>query len=185
LWRRESSSTHLSKHFKSPNPAGQMLMPEKISVDAIVAGGQATAGPPLGPSLGPIGVNVGAVVSEINKLTKDFSGMRVPVKVIVDPETKQFEVKVGTPTTAALLAKEASVEKGSPGGRKQPVGDLPFDKIVTLSRAKMASSKRKDLRAQVLQTLGTCVSMGITVDGKDPKEMIQMVKAGTVAVPKV
>jgi len=159
-------------------------MPEKISVDAIVAGGEATAGPPLGPSLGPLGVNVGAVVSEINRLTKDFSGMRVPVKVVVDPETKQFEVNVGTPTTAALLAKEASLGKGSAGGWKQPVGDLPFVKIVSLSKAKMAASKRKDLRARVLQTLGTCVSMGITVDGKSPKEVIGMLKSGALKIPE-
>jgi len=159
-------------------------MPEKISVDAMVAGGQATAGPPLGPSLGPLGVNVGAVVSEINKLTKDFSGMKVPVKVVVDPETKQFEVNVGTPTTAALLARETPIEKGSAGGWKQPVGDLPFAKIVSLSRAKMAASKRKDLQSRVLQTLGTCVSMGITVDGKSPKEVIDMLKKGTLKIPE-
>jgi large subunit ribosomal protein L11 len=159
-------------------------MPEKISVEAMVAGGQATAGPPLGPSLGPLGVNVGAVIIEINRLTKDFSGMRVPVFVIVDTETKQFEVKVGTPTTAALLAKEASAQKGSAGGWKQPVADLSLAKVVSVSKAKMAPSKRKDLKAHVLQTLGTCVSMGITVDGKSPKEVIGMIKSGTLSVPE-
>ncbi len=159
-------------------------MPEKISVEAMVAGGQATAGPPLGPGLGPLGVNVGEVIAEINRLTKDFSGMRVPVSVIVDPETKQFEVKVGTPTTAALLAKEASIEKGGAGSWKQPIADLSLEKIVSVSRAKMESSKRKDLKSRVLQTLGTCVSMGITVDGKSPKEVIGMIKSGTLSVPE-
>jgi len=159
-------------------------MPEKISVEAMVAGGQATAGPPLGPSLGPLGVNVGEIITEINSLTKDFSGMRVPVSVIVDTETKQFEVKVGTPTTAALLAKEASAEKGSAGGWKQPVADLSLVKVVSVSKAKMASSKRKDLKAHVLQTLGTCASMGITVDGKSPKEVIGMIKSGALSIPE-
>ena len=159
-------------------------MPGKISVEAWVAGGRATAGPPLGPSLGPLGVNVGAIIIEINRLTKDFSGMRVPVSVIVDTETKQFEVKVGTPTTAALLAKEASIEKGSAGGWKQPVSDLPMAKVVSVSKARMASSKRKDLKGHVLQTLGTCVSMGITVDGKSPKEVIGMMKSGALNLPE-
>jgi len=159
-------------------------MPERISVEAIVAGGQATAGPPLGPSLGPLGVNVSQIIAEINKQTEDFSGMKVPVTVVVDPDTKQFEVVVGTPTTAALLAKEASIEKGSAGGWKQPVGDLTLDRIVSVSRVRMASSKRKDLRAHVLQTLGTCVSVGITVDGKSPKEMSDMIKAGTLSIPE-
>jgi len=129
-------------------------------------------------------VNVGAVVSEINRLTKDFSGMKVPVSVIVDPETKQFEVKVGTPTTAALLAKEASIEKGSAGGWKQPVGDLPLEKLISVARVRLASAKRKDLRGQVLQTLGACVSMGITVDGKTPKEVTEMIKAGKLKIPE-
>jgi len=74
-------------------------MVEKKVVELLVGGGQATAGPPLGPALGPLGVNVVAIVNKINELTKDYSGMKVPVKVTVDPETKEFEVSVGTPTT--------------------------------------------------------------------------------------
>ncbi|MHC1590127.1 MAG: 50S ribosomal protein L11, partial [Candidatus Hecatellaceae archaeon] len=70
-------------------------MGEKKTVEALVSGGQATAGPPLGPALGPLGVNVPAIVSKINELTSDFSGVKVPVKVIVDIDTKEFEVEVG------------------------------------------------------------------------------------------
>ncbi|MEM3815943.1 MAG: 50S ribosomal protein L11, partial [Candidatus Bathyarchaeia archaeon] len=80
---------------------------EKRVVELVVSGGQATAGPPIGPAIGPLGVNVVAVVNKINELTKEYSGMKVPVKVIIDPETKSFEVEVGIPTTAALIIKEA------------------------------------------------------------------------------
>jgi large subunit ribosomal protein L11 len=69
-------------------------MVEKKNVDLLVSGGQATAGPPLGPALGPLGVNVMMIVNRINELTKDYSGMRVPVKVTVDLDTKEFEVTV-------------------------------------------------------------------------------------------
>jgi len=84
-------------------------MVEKKTVEVLVSGGQATAGPPLGPALGPLGVNVLAIVNKINELTKDFSGMKVPVKVTVDPETKEFEITVGTSKRArASLAQKKS-----------------------------------------------------------------------------
>jgi large subunit ribosomal protein L11 len=65
-------------------------MSEKKVVETLVSGGKATAGPPLGPALGPLGVNVLAIVNKINELTETYSGMKVPVKIIVDAETKEF-----------------------------------------------------------------------------------------------
>ena len=56
------------------------------TVEAMVEGGKATAGPPLGPALGPKGVNIGQVVAKINEKTKAFTGMKVPVKVIINDE---------------------------------------------------------------------------------------------------
>ena len=75
-------------------------MGEKKSISALVSGGEANAGPPLGPAMGPMGVNVLQVVNTINEKTKDFPGMKVPVKVEVDTETKKFTVEVGIPPTA-------------------------------------------------------------------------------------
>ena len=74
-------------------------MADKKVVELLISGGQATAGPPLGPALGPLGVNTMAVVNRINELTRDYAGMKVPVKVAVtgvendaDPlELPQFE----------------------------------------------------------------------------------------------
>ena len=83
------------------------------TIDVIVDGGKATAGPPLGPALGPMGINAGQVVAKINEATKAFSGMKVPVKVIVDTTTKQFNIEIGTPPTAELIKKEAGIEKGA------------------------------------------------------------------------
>ena len=73
----------------------------------------ATAGPPLGPALGPLGINIMNVIKAINDKTKDFEGMKVPVKVIVDTATKDFEITVGTPPTSALIKGELGSEKGS------------------------------------------------------------------------
>ena len=88
-------------------------MTDKKVVEVIVSGGQANAGPPLGPALGPLGVNIVAIVNKINEVTKDYAGMKVPVKVSVDTDDKTFEVSVGTPTASALIVAELKIEKGS------------------------------------------------------------------------
>ena len=85
----------------------------KETVEALVAGGKATAAPPLGPALGPLGVNISDIVAEINKMTASFGGMQVPVKVTVDTDTKEFSTSIGTPPTSSLLKKEAEIKKGS------------------------------------------------------------------------
>lgn len=146
-------------------------MSEKKTVDLLVSGGQATAGPPLGPALGPLGVNVLEIVNKINDLTKDYAGMKVPVKVTVDPETKEFEVNIGTPTTSALIVRELKIEKGSGTPNTEKVGNLTMEQVVRISELKRAELLAKTLKAAAKEVLGSCVSMGVTVEGKDPREV--------------
>ena len=153
-------------------------MGEKKIINALVTGGEASAGPPLGPALGPLGVNVLGIVNEINKLTGDFKGMRVPVKVEVDQETKQFTVTVGTPTTAALVVKEAAIPKGSGKPNTDFVGDLPFEKVVSIARSKISGSYAKTLRSAVKEVVGSCVSIGVKVEGKDAREFMSEINEG-------
>jgi large subunit ribosomal protein L11 len=150
----------------------------KKVVEALVAGGQATAGPPLGPALGPLGVNVLAIVNKINEVTKDYSGMKVPVKVTVDPETKQFEVTVGTPTASALIVSELKIAKGSGSPKAQKVGDLNMEQVVKIARMKSAELLAPNLKMAVKEILGSCVSMGVTIEGKDPREIQKEVDEG-------
>jgi large subunit ribosomal protein L11 len=153
-------------------------MSEKKIVDLLVSGGQATAGPPLGPALGPLGVNILAIVNKINELTKDYSGMKVPVKVKVDPETKDFEVSVGTPTTSALIIKELKVEKGSGTPSTEKVGNLTMEQVVRVSKLKRLELLAKTLKAAAKEILGSCVSMGVTVEDKDPREVQKEMNEG-------
>lgn len=141
-------------------------------------GGNASPGPPLGPALGPLGVNVGAVVAKINEATKDFKGMKVPVEVEVDTDTKQFTVTLKTPTTSALIAKEAGIDKGSGTPGKEFKGNISFQSVVKIAKMKMNDTYAKSLKGVVKEVLGTCQSMGITVDSKPPKEVIKEVEKG-------
>ena len=153
-------------------------MGEKKIINALVTGGEASAGPPLGPALGPMGVNVLGIVNEINKQTGDFKGMRVPVKVEVDLETKLFTVTVGTPTTSALIVKESGSAKGSGKPNTDFVGELTIDKVISIARSKMAGSYAKTVRTAAKEIVGSCVSMGVKIEGKDPREFMAELDSG-------
>jgi large subunit ribosomal protein L11 len=153
-------------------------MGEKKIVEALVNGGQANAGPPLGPALGPLGVNVLAIVEKINEITKDYSGMKVPVKVSVDTDNKEFEVTVGTPTTSALIISELGVSKGSGVPNTEKIGDLSLEQAIRIAKLKGDNVLARDLKAAVNEVLGTGVSMGVTVEGKDPREIQKEINEG-------
>jgi len=151
---------------------------EKKQVEALLSGGEATAGPPLGPALGPLGVNVLQIVNRINELTSGYSGMKVPVRVIVDVETKAFEVEIGTPTTSALIVKELGIEKGSGNPKAEKAGNLTVEQVVKIAKMKLLGSYALSDNSAAKEVLGSCISMGITVDGRDPREIQKEISEG-------
>ncbi len=143
-------------------------MGKERSVTSLVDGGKATAGPPLGPALGPLGINVGKVVAEINEKTKDFQGMKVPVKIFVD-EKKNFRVAVGVPPASALILKDLNQEKGSSTTPSTVIVDISMESLIKIAKMKESSSLSPNIVGIVKEILGTCVSMGVTCEGKNPK----------------
>jgi large subunit ribosomal protein L11 len=157
---------------------GETKMADKKVVELIVNGGQANAGPPLGPALGPLGVNIVAIVNKINEVTKEYAGMKVPVKISVDTEDKTFEVSVGTPTASALIVAELKIEKGSGTPNSVKVGDLTMAQILKIAKIKGPQLLSPTVKKATKELLGTCVSLGVTVEGKDPREVQKDVDAG-------
>ncbi len=151
-------------------------MAEKL--DVLVDGGKATPGAPLGPALGPLGVNIVEIIKAINEKTKAFEGMKVPVTLVVDPKTKAYTITVGTPPTSALIVKELGIEKGSGDAGKTRVGNMTLAQAIKVAKMKTDVMQGKDLKARVLEVVGTAVSMGVTVEGKPAKEMAKEIKAG-------
>ncbi len=153
------------------------------TVKTMVEGGKATTGPPLGPALGPLGLNLGQIIKDINEKTKDFLGMQVPVTVTVtDPVSKSYEITIGIPPTVALLKKELKIEKGASKRNEKTVADATLDQIKKVAKQKSSMMLSETLESSVLEVLGTCVSMGITVEGKDPREMQRLIKSGSIKV---
>jgi len=153
-------------------------MGDKKTISALVNGGEASAGPPLGPALGPIGVNVLQVVNNINEKTKDFPGMKVPVKVEVDTTTKQFTVEVGVPPTAALIIKEAGVTKGSGTAGTNFAGNITIETAVKIAKMKIDSSYAHDIHGAVKEVIGSCLSIGMTIEGMPAKQIYSEISAG-------
>ncbi|KZX15812.1 50S ribosomal protein L11 [Methanobrevibacter cuticularis] len=150
----------------------------KDTVEILIEGGSATPGPPLGPAIGPFGINMMQVVEQINEKSADFKGMKVPVKIIIDSNTKNFEIKIGTPPTTALIMDELKLEKASQDPGLDKIADLSVEQALKIARMKFDSILANDYKHGAKEVMGTCVSMGITVDGKDPREAQKDVDAG-------
>jgi len=153
-------------------------MGNKQTISSLVTGGEASAGPPLGPALGPIGVNILQVIEAINEKTSEFKGMKIPVTVSVDTDTKKWEIEVGIPSASALLLKEADIQKGSGTSGTEWVGEVTIDSITKVASVKLESSYATSLKSVAKQIVGTCVSLGIKVEGKTPKEFTAEINEG-------
>lgn len=150
----------------------------KKTLRFIVEGGKATPGPPIGPALSPYKVNVVEVVNAINNATKDYEGLPVPVEVTIDTDTRKFEVKVGVPTTTALLMKFAGAKEptGDPAHKK--IGSVSLEDVIKIAIMKKSQLTAKTLKAAVKTILGTARAIGVAVEGKDPKEILKLIDEG-------
>ncbi|MBI4043450.1 MAG: 50S ribosomal protein L11 [Candidatus Diapherotrites archaeon] len=139
-------------------------------IKALVEGGKATPAPPLGPALAPLGLNVGKIIADINEKTRQFSGIKVPIKIEVDAK-KNYTISVGSPPTSALILQEAKGEKGAANPKTEVKGNLSMDQVKKIAEMKMQYLNSYTLRSAVREIIGTCNSMGITIEGKHAKEV--------------
>ncbi|MGC8670151.1 MAG: 50S ribosomal protein L11 [Candidatus Micrarchaeia archaeon] len=151
----------------------------EVVINGLIEGGKASGGPPFGPALGPLGVNINAIIGEINKNTAQFSGIKIPVKVIVNTETKQFKVEVGAPPTSALILKELGAQSGAKT-KDETIGNLTIEQVKKIASSKDSSLFGHSLKDKVKQVLGTCKSMGAKVDNEDPRVIIKKIDNGEI-----
>jgi len=150
----------------------------KVVVRAMVTGGAASGGPPIGPAVGPTGINIKDVVDAVNEKTMLFKGLTVPVRIECDTETKKFNIFVETPSTASLLLKEAGIEKGSDKFAEKKAGNLTIEQIVSVTKAKREKLLEKTFKTCVKAILGTALSVGLTVEGEDPRVIQKRIDNG-------
>ncbi|MEM1535892.1 MAG: 50S ribosomal protein L11 [Candidatus Pacearchaeota archaeon] len=148
-----------------------------MEIKLLVDAGEMKPGPALSQKLGPLGINIGKVIAEVNNATREFSGMKVPVVLEID-KAKNIKVKVLTPPTSELLKKEIGIEKGSPMPNKIKIANIPIELVIKIAKIKEKDMFVGNFKAAVKSVLGSCVSLGILVESKEPKEVIQEVDQG-------
>lgn len=143
-------------------------------VEVLVDGGEASPGPPLGPALGPLGVNIMNVAKDINGKTEAFKGMKVPVKITI-ADDKSYDIEVGTPPISALIKDELGIESGAHNPRTEKAGDMTKAQLKKVCKMKWDNLLGANLPNKALEVTGSCVSMGIWIDGKPPKEAQRLI----------
>jgi large subunit ribosomal protein L11 len=147
------------------------------TIEVLVPGGKANPGPPLGPELGPTPVNVQDVVQQINDETAAFDGMEVPVTVEYDDDGS-FSIEVGVPPTAALIKDEAGFDTGSGEPQKNFVADLSAEQVKKIAEQKSTDLLAYDSLNAAKEVVGTCTSLGVTIEGNDPREFKKRIDDG-------
>ena len=146
-------------------------------VEVLVEGGKASPGPPLGPALGPLGINVKNVVDSINELTKGYAGMVIPVRIAVDDSGK-VDLSVGSPPTAALIKKELGIEKAQTDSTTDYIGEISIVQIKEIAQKKIGDMLASSLKSAVKEVIGSCGVMRLKIEGMDAKEMQREIEAG-------
>lgn len=149
-----------------------------VSIKLLVDGGAMKPGPAIAQQLGPMGINMGKVISDVNSATIEFKGMQVPVTIDVDAKSKTFSVKVLSPSVSALIKKELNLSLGSGARKKYQVGNIAFEKVIAITKQKQSDMLANDFLSALKSVIGSCMAIGILIDSKDPKIVIEEINDG-------
>ncbi len=156
---------------------------EKKFVYMKVVGGEVTSAAALAPKCGPLGMPPKKVGEDIQKATSEWRGIKIQIEMMV--QNRQCFITV-LPTAAPLVIK--ALKEGPRDRKKQKNvkhnGNLKFDDIIDIAKKLRPKSMAVDSAGTVKEVLGTCISLGCTVDGKSPKEITTLINNGEIDVPK-
>ena len=147
-------------------------------VKLLVEGGSMSPGPALAQQLGPLGINIGQVISKVNEATSNFKGTKVPVELNVDPATKNFEITVRSPPVAELIKKELKLETASGDHKKVKAGNISIEKVIGIAKTKLGEALESNLKSMVKTVVGTCVSLGVLVESKEAVQVASEISEG-------
>ena len=149
-----------------------------MKIKILAEGGNLVPGPGLSQKLGPAGLNINQVIQDINKATLEFKGLKVPVELDVDTSKRTFIVKVFSPPTSELLKREIKIEKGSGSQKKIRVANLSIEQVILIAKAKFPNMLSKNLKSAVRSVVGTCGSLGVLIENKNPDEVQEEISEG-------
>ncbi len=153
-------------------------MGKKEKIDMMVEGGAAKADASLSQKLGPLKINIQDVLKKVNEKTSAFKGMKIPVKLFVDTQTKEVEITVGTPPISELLKGELKLPKGSGTPNKEKIGNIAIEQLIKIFKMKQDAMLDRTTKDAVKTIAGSCNSLGILVEGTDSHTFTVDVNAG-------
>jgi large subunit ribosomal protein L11 len=133
---------------------------KKVKVRAM--GAKATPAPPLGPTLGQAGINIGDFVQKFNAVTQEFAGETVTAHITVY-EDRSYDFVVKTPPVAGLIMKAAGIEKGSGKPNTSKVGKITKEQVKQIAEKKMRDLNAKDLAGAMKIIEGSARAAGIDI----------------------
>jgi len=163
-------------------------MPPKFDPTAVsfifvrVVGGEASGVSSLAPKVGPLGLSPKKISDDIQKATGDWKGLRITCKLVI--QNRQAKVEV-VPSAASLIVKalkEPARDRKKTKNVKHD-GNITFDEVVQIAKVMRERSMAREFVGTVKEILGTCVSVGCTVDGESPKEIQRRITDGELEVP--
>lgn len=147
-------------------------------IKLLIDGGNMTPGPAVAQQLGPMGLNMGKIISDVNEASKGFKGMQVPVQLDIDPKTKNVDVIVLSPSVSALIKKELNIDKASGDRRKFKSGNLAIEQVISITKQKYVDMLANELKGAVMSVVGSCMSLGVLIESKDPKDVLEEIQEG-------
>jgi len=135
----------------------------KAKIRLHIQAGQATPAPPVGPVLAQHGINIGDFCKQFNDATRELSGFKIPVDVIVF-EDRSFEFFLHQPQTSELLKKAAGIEKGSGEPNRKKVGKITKKQLREIAERKILDLNTQDIEKAMKIIEGTAKNMGIEIE---------------------
>ncbi|KAI9343454.1 60S ribosomal protein L12A [Zopfochytrium polystomum] len=146
-------------------------------------GGEVAGGSALAPKIGPLGLSPKKVGEDIAKATQDWKGLRITVKLIVQNRQAAIEVVPSASSLVIKALKEPPRDKKKEKNIKHS-GNLSLKEVIEIARKMRPKSMAKELRGTVREILGTCFSVGCTVDGSSPQDISEKVASGEIEIPE-
>ncbi|KAI1727443.1 ribosomal protein l11, RNA binding domain-containing protein [Ditylenchus destructor] len=146
-------------------------------------GGEIGATSALAPKVGPLGLSPKKIGEDIARATSDWKGLKVTCKLTIQNRVAKIDV---VPSAASLIVKEL---KEPPRDRKKlknvrQAGDLTVEQIINIARQMRHRSIAKKLEGTVKEILGTAQSIGCTVNGQHPHDIVDGIRAGDIVIPE-
>ena len=124
----------------------------------------ANPSPPVGPALGPKGLNIMDFCKQFNARTQESAGKILPVVITVYSD-KSFTFEVKQPPVAIQLKEAAKIQTASAEPNRKKVATITWDQVKTIAETKMPDLNCFTLESAMSMVAGTARSMGIKVEG--------------------